>query len=225
VNVVLRRPPAPLAGIATATVAAVSWIVLLVQADQMGGQMAMRAFGAFIATWIVMMAAMMLPSVVPFVSDFAAAGTGRWPVAAAILVVEYLAVWAVFGAAAYLAFELVPQAWMGLRVVAGAAIVAAGLYSLTPFQRGCIERCCAMCRGAGPSASRAGAVYALNCVGCSAFLMIALLVLGISNLVWMVIVAALVFAYKVLPRELRLQNVMAIGMVAFGLGYPLLPIA
>jgi predicted metal-binding membrane protein len=225
VNLVLRRPPALFAGIATAMVAAGCWIVLLAQGVQMGGRMAMSTFGAFIATWIVMMAAMMLPSVVPFVSDFAGAGAGRWPAAAVILVVEYLAVWAVFGAAAYLAFGLVPQAWMGMRVVAGAAIIAAGVYSLTPFQRGCSDRCRAMCREAGPSAPRAGAVYALNCVGCSAFLMVALLVLGISNLVWMVVVAALVFAYKVLPRDVRLQNAIAIGMVAFGLGFALLSIA
>jgi predicted metal-binding membrane protein len=225
VNLVLRRPPAVFAGIATAMVAAICWIVLLVQAAQMSRMTAMSTFGAFIATWIVMMAAMMLPSVVPFVSGFAGAGSGRWPVAAAILVVEYLAVWTVFGAAAYFAFGLAPHGWMGLRVVAGAAIVAAGLYSLTPFQRARVEQCRAMCRGAATSAPRAGVVYALNCVGCSAFLMVALVVLGISNVVWMVVVGALVFAYKVLPLDARLQNALAIGMVAFGLGYALLPIA
>lgn len=224
-NLVLQRPPALVAGITTAMVAAICWMVLIVQAAQMGGMTALSTFSVFIATWIVMMAAMMLPSVVPFVSGFAGAGGGTWPVAAAILVVEYLAVWAIFGAAAYFAFGLVPQAWMGLRVVAGGAIVAAGMYSLTPFQRACVDRCRVMCRGAGLSAPRAGIAYALNCVGCSAFLMVALLVLGMSNLVWMVVVSALVFAYKVLPLDLRLQNAVAIAVVAFGLGYALLPIA
>jgi predicted metal-binding membrane protein len=197
-----------------------------VQSAPMNGIGALAALAAFIATWVVMMAAMMLPSAVPFVSGFVRSGPRDWPVAAAGLVVAYLAVWAVFGVVAYFALNGMPATWMGQRVVVGAAIVVAGLYALTPLQRSCVARCRAMChiepRRPAPAA---GLEYGINCVGCSLGVMVVLLVVGMSSIVWMLAAAALVFIYKVPPVGVRWQLGGALALVAVGLGVALLPMS
>jgi predicted metal-binding membrane protein len=222
VNLARSSRPPVLAGIATAAVAAACWMVLSVQSAPMYGIGALAALGAFIATWVVMMAAMMLPSAVPFVSGFVRSAPRDWPVAAAGLVVAYLAVWAAFGVVAYFALNAMPATWMGQRVVVGAAIVVAGLYALTPLQRSCVARCRAMChvepRRPAPAA---GFEYGINCVGCSLGVTVALLVAGMSSIVWMLAAAALVFMYKVPPLGVRWQLAGALALVAVGLGVAL----
>jgi predicted metal-binding membrane protein len=219
----LRQVQSPAqAGFATVVVAAIAWVVLAVQSAQMDSMGAMSTLGAFVATWAVMMAAMMLPAAVPFVSGFVRGSRGDWPVAAAVLVAAYLLVWTAFGVIAYFAHGLVPPAWMGQHVIAGAAIVVAGLYGFTPLQRACQARCHAMNREPGPAVIR-GLEYGINCLGCSAGLMVALLFLGISNLVWMVIVSAVILVYKLAPLRLIWQNTAAVALVALGIGLALLP--
>jgi len=212
------------AAFATAAIAAIAWAVLVAQTIQMGSMSVMTTLGAFVATWAVMMAAMMLPSAVPFVRGAVGASSARWPVSAAIVVVAYLAVWTLFGAVAYFGYGLVPPAWMGQRAIAGAAIVAAGLYAFTPLQRSCQARCQAMCRQPGAAAVR-GLEYGINCVGCSGGLMVALLFLGLSNLVWMVAVSAAVVVYKLAPLHPGWQNAGAVALVAVGIAVALLPVA
>jgi predicted metal-binding membrane protein len=220
-----RRVQAPTqAAYATVIVAAIAWVVLVAQSVQMGSMAVMTTLGAFVATWAVMMAAMMLPSAVPFVRGFVGANSGRWPVSAPVIVLSYLVVWTVFGAFAYFAFGLVPPAWMGQRAVAGAAIVAAGVYAFTPLQRSCQARCQAMCGRPGAAVVR-GLEYGINCVGCSGGLMVALLFLGLSNLAWMVVVSAAVLVYKLAPLRPRWQNAGAVVLVAVGIGVALLPFA
>jgi predicted metal-binding membrane protein len=221
---IARRAQAPTqAGVATVVVAGIAWVVLVVQSAQMGGLGAMSTVGAFAATWVVMMAAMMLPAAVPFVSGFVRESLGDWPVAAAVLVIAYLAVWTAFGALAYFAYALAPPAWMGQRVIAGAAIVGAGLYAFTPLQRSFQARCQAMCQEPGPALVR-GLQYGLNCVGCSGGLMLALLFVGLSNLAWMVFVSLVILVYKVGPLRLTWQNAAAGALVAIGLGLAVLSI-
>lgn len=220
-----RQVQAPTqAAFATAVVAAIAWVVLVVQSIHPGSMAAMATLGAFVATWAVMMAAMMLPSAVPFVRGAVGASSGRWPVSGAVIIVAYLAVWTLFGAVAYFGYGLVPPAWMGQRAVVGAAIVVAGLYAFTPLQRSCQARCQAMCRQPGAAAVR-GLEYGINCVGCSGGLMVALLFLGLSNLAWMVVVAAAVLAYKLAPLRPEWQNAGAVALVAVGIGVALLPVA
>ena len=184
-------------------VAAIAWVAVVAQSAQMGGMGAMSTLGAFVATWIVMMAAMMLPAAAPFVSGFVRGRRGGWRVEAALLVAVYLAVWTAFGTVAYVLYSLLPPAWMDQRFVAGLAIVAAGLYALTPVQRSFQARCHAMCTEPERSAGAAGLEYAINCVGCSWVLMVALLFAGVSNLAWMVTAAVVVLVYKLAPLRPR----------------------
>jgi len=205
-------------------VAAIAWVVLVAQSAQMGGMGGMSTLGAFVATWIVMMAAMMLPAATPFVSGFVRELPHGWWVRAAVVVAVYLAVWTAFGAVAYLLYSLLPPAWMDQRLVAGVAVAAAGLYAFTPVQRSFQARCHALCVEPAHSAARAGLEYAINCVGCSWVLMVALVFLGISNLAWMVAAAVVVLVYKLAPLRPRWQNTAAIALLAAGIGVALLPV-
>src|SRR5438046_4897924 len=107
---------------------------------------------------------------------------------------------------AYLAYQAVGMPWPRQNIVARAAIAAAGIYALTPLKRAAQGRCRAMCRemqteprGIIASAVTRGIEYGVNCVGCSAGLMIALLIVGMSNLVVGIIATGVIFLYKVAP--------------------------
>jgi predicted metal-binding membrane protein len=171
----------------------------------------------YLGIWVTMMAAMMLPSAAP-----AAQRVVRLAPPAALFAAGYLAVWTAFGLAAYGVFRLVSSldagwvAWdEGGPYLAGGLIAAAGLYELTPLKRVCLDRC--RRPEADGSALRAGLMYGLDCVGCSGGLMVALFALGVMSLWWMVVVAGLIFAEKVLPQGPRLSRVFAVGLVALGI--------
>jgi predicted metal-binding membrane protein len=66
-------------------------------------------------------------------------------------------------------------------------------------------------------AVRMGAVHGAYCVGCCWGLMIVLFALGVMSLVWMGVVAALIFAQKVLPHGEKLSRIFAVAFVAFGI--------
>ena len=62
-----------------------------------------------------------------------------------------------------------------------------------------------------------GFVHGLYCVGCCWGLMIVLFSLGVMSLVWMAVIAAIIFAEKVLPWGMRLTRVLAVAFIALGL--------
>jgi len=153
---------------------------------------------SFLITWTAMTAAMMAPSALPFVVAFARRAKG-WPLPTAVLGSAYLAVWTVFGVGGYVASMAFPVLWP-----AGIAIAFVGLYAFTPLMRAGQARCISMCRGRDPvegrgvrAAAGEGLTYGLSCVACSGGVMLALLVLGMSNLVLMAAGSALIFLYKI----------------------------
>jgi predicted metal-binding membrane protein len=94
-------------------------------------------------------------------------------------------------------------------------MVAAGVYELTPLKRLCLRRC----RSPHPDgpAIRSGLANGLHCVGCSGGLMVALFALGVMSVFWMVVVAGVIFAEKVLPQGPRLSRAVAIALLALGI--------
>jgi predicted metal-binding membrane protein len=180
--------------------------------------MAMQSLPSFLVTWTAMTAAMMAPSALSFFVAFALRSR-RWALPTIVLAAAYLAVWGFFGLAAYFVLGIsvpmpnVPRQWTA-GVAAGIAIALVGLYSFTPLKRIGQARCIAMCRrqdaieGLGIRAAVSeGATYGLSCVACSAGVMTALLVVGMSSLVWMVAGSALILLYKIAgswPRRLDL---------------------
>lgn len=219
-NLAVRDRAATSAAVATLAVAAIGWLVAVTRMNAMpnGSGIGVGLLSSFIGLWVVMMAAMMLPSAVPLITGFVSTNQNHrgWPAAATLLAASYILSWTAFGVAGYFvlsAIEAVRPQSMSWVIFAGAAIALAGLYSFTPLQRGCMARCRALCER---PALKTGFVYGINCIGCSAGLMIALLVIGVSSIAWMVIVSSIVFMYKVVPMSGRLENTIAIGLVAVG---------
>ena len=225
-------------------IAAIAWVAIITWTQQSGdmtGTMGL-ALPAFVVAWTVMMAAMMLPSVAPMTLLFARIsrdrrGKGQAFVPTWVFLAGYLAVWTVYGLAAYGLFRLVTAfgtgwlAWHGAGpYVAGGAIVAAGLYQLTPLKEVCLRHCRGPMhyvlhgwRDGKLGALRMGGEHGLFCVGCCWGLMVALFAVGVMSLFWMAVVAAVIFAEKVLPYGLRLSRVIALVLVALGIWIAMAP--
>jgi len=175
--------------------------------------------GWYLGIWVTMTAAMMLPSEAPAALLLARLRRG---LPTFLFVAGYLTVWTAYGLAAYALFRIVTSfdtGWLawdeGGPYVAGAVIAAAGVYELTPLKQLCLRRC----RSPHPDgpALRSGLASGLHCVGCSGGLMAVLFALGVMSVFWMVVVAGVIFAEKVLPQGLRLTRAVAIAVLVLGI--------
>jgi predicted metal-binding membrane protein len=194
-------PAAALVG--TLGLAAAGWVVAVRRMDgmDMGVATELGSLAFFVAAWVPMMAAMMLPGAVPAVLRGARAnGRAR---AVPLFVVSYLAVWALAGIAIYALYH--PHG----PFAAGALTVGAGVYELTPLKRGCRRRC--------RESVRSGFEFGLYCVGSSMGLMVMLLALGVMSVTWMSVVALLILAQKLLPPTAVIDVPQAMAMVALGI--------
>jgi predicted metal-binding membrane protein len=209
-------------------VAAVAWTVTIVRMSAMDDMsMGLGPLGPFVVAWTVMMAAMMFPSALPLMFDFARNAERRrgWRVATALLGMTYLGVWLAFGVVCYLLYNAFGMPWPNQAVVGGVALVIAGLYALTPLKRASEARCRELCAVHGPlpfnlmrSALIAGGRYGLSCLGCSAGLMVTMVLIGTSNLLWMIAVTALVLIYKLAPAStLRWASALSAVVVVLGI--------
>lgn len=232
-----KRAPA-LAPAAVAGVALITWVVTV---ERMRGMDAgpgtdLGGLGWFLGVWVTMMAAMMLPSATPMALVFARVSAerrrrGRSFAPTWVFVGGYLAAWTAYGLAAYGIFRLIHSAHIGALswhaqgpLVAGGAIVAAGIYQLTPLKRVCLRHCRSPMhyvfggwRPGWRGAVRMGFEHGAFCVGCCWGLMLILFALGVMSVVWMLVVAGLVFAEKVFPFGERLSRGFAVAFVAAGI--------
>lgn len=224
-------------------VAAVGWWWSVVSASSMGGDampmdtqpempmgtMAPMSFAAFLIAWAAMMAAMMLPPVLPVVRRYTR-GTGGNAAPAAIFVAAYLALWSVTGIPAFLAWSRLngPLAhadpWAGR--LAGAVALAAGLYQLTPLKATCLRHCHAptsLSRLPGThldglaQAVRAGGRYGTFCLGSCWMLFVLLIAFGTMQLAWMLALSVVIWLEKATPFGNRLTRVTAAILVALGI--------
>ena len=149
-----RSSPALWAGLLV--VAAFAWVLLIRQSPGMPVAMAgpWLAFGQFLLLWIVMMAAMMLPSVAPVASMYLTVLRNRRNGTAVAhvtgLIAGYLLAWAGFGLAAYgTSRALGKLAPMGMNMApsrlavwsAAITLVLAGMYQFTPLKARCLRHC------------------------------------------------------------------------------------
>jgi predicted metal-binding membrane protein len=187
----------------TLSLAAGCWVLAIWQMTgmNMGVATSLGSFAFFAAVWVPMMAAMMLPGAIPAVLRRARV-SGR-AVAVPLFVVSYLAVWALAGVAVYALYR--PHG----TAAAGALVIAAGVYELTPvkqhFRRLCRER-------AGP-----GWEFGLCCAGSSIGLMLVLIVVGVMSITWMAVIAVLVLAQKLLPAKTIVDLPLALAIIGFGI--------
>jgi predicted metal-binding membrane protein len=200
--------------------AAAAWVVT---AERMRGMDAgpgthLGDLGWFVGVWVTMTAAMMLPSLAPHALRVVRG------LPTAVFVAGYLAVWVGYGLVAHGLFRLVTSLDLGWLAwdragpyVAGGVVVAAGLYELTPLKGALLRRCRAPGHSTGEGALRAGVANGLDCVGSCLGLMAVLFALGVMSVFWMAVVAAVIFAEKVLPHGLGVARAVAVGLVALGL--------
>jgi predicted metal-binding membrane protein len=187
-------------------------------ADRMAGMdagpgTALGALSWFLGVWVVMMAAMMFPSLAPTTALYARMTRQRGLDRALLFSSAYLLVWGIAGLAAYGLFALGRSflggalAWdAGGRWFAAGVLAVAALYELTPLKDMCLAKCrsplgflVGTWRDGRLGALEMGSRHAGWCLGCCWALMAALFALGVMSLTWMALVAALITLQKTLP--------------------------
>ena len=174
---------------------------------------ALGTLGWFLGVWVVMMAAMMFPSVAPTVALYSRMTRQRSPASPFAFVGGYLLTWAGAGLVAFGLLTLVDRAagdvlaWdRAGRWVSGAVLLVAAGYELTPLKDVCLGRCrsplgflLGSWRDGVGGALRMGARNGAWCVGCCWALMASLFALGVMSVLWMAVVAGLIAVEKTLP--------------------------
>ena len=218
-------------------VAALAWtqVVLGMRASGHEGMAGMSHLSlgdgaAYVASWAVMMAAMMLPSALPMIALYGAvqrkaSGDAARGVHVAVFTSTYLAVWGATGVPVYLA-----SVWLGavaadlLSYGIALILIVAGAYQLSPLKQVCLRACrsplaflLGRWRPGRAGSLQLGAAHALYCVGCCWGLMVVLVVAGAMGLSWVLLIAALVAAEKLLPGGERIARLAGGVLVLLGL--------
>jgi predicted metal-binding membrane protein len=248
----LRRPPALSRAIAPGLILALVLLATLgwaVTDKRMRGMDAgpgtdPGALGFYVTAWVVMMAAMMFPSIWPMVLMYVRIQAGKRErgreVAAgatACFVAGYMLTWTAWGLLAYAVLEagraIAPEAlaWdAGGPYLAGGVIVAAAVYQLTPLKDACLSKCrnpfAFLIIAWSPGrlgALRMGTEHGAWCVGCCWALMAALFALGVMSLGWMIFIAALIATEKLLPWKAIANRGIATLLAVLGLAVAFMP--
>jgi predicted metal-binding membrane protein len=217
--------------------------------DRMAGMdstpgMGLGSIGFYVTVWVVMMAAMMFPSVAPTVlmydrlrAGHRTKGRGAAPDATALFVGGYLLVWTAAGLVAYgvlsLGRALDPAflAWdEGGRWLTGGVIVAAALYQLSPWKQACLVKCrsplmflAERWRHGRAGALDLGARHGAWCLGCCWALMAALFAVGVMSVGWMALVAAFIAGEKLLPWPRQARYAVALALLLLGIAVSAVP--
>lgn len=199
----------------------------------MPGETWPEAAAAFLALWLMMMAAMMLPSLAPVLwrvrQSVASRGTDRRMVLTAMVGSGYFVVWTALGLAVFptgvaltsLTARLPPVARVA-PTAAGLLVLLAGVLQFTPWKARhlvCFAEAAGSSRPPISSASgawRHGLRLGLHCATSSAGLMATLLVFGMMNLRLMTAVTVAITAERLSPSPLRTAR--AIGVITLALG-------
>jgi predicted metal-binding membrane protein len=187
-------------------------------ADQMRGMdngpgTDLGALGWFVGIWLVMMAAMMFPSVSPTVALYSRMTRSREPAAPLVFTAGYLLAWGATGLLAYGIFDVghrllgAQLSWnRGGHWAAGGTLLAAAVYEVTPLKDVCLGKCrsplgflLGAWRGGVSGALQMGVRHAGWCIGCCWALMAAVFALGVKSLIWMGFIAGLIAVEKTLP--------------------------
>lgn len=217
--------------------ATASWIILIWQTRTASGMAMALPMGAslFLVLWVIMMVAMMFPSVAPMVLAFIQIqherrGTGRTFAPTWVFIGAYLLVWTIFGLLAYAGTlgvttlaQRLPWLIQNTTRISGGIIVLCGLYQFTPLKHVCLTKC----RTAQDFISSSwqegyrgtlflGMRHGLYCLGSYWLLFVLLLVLGMMNLPIMVLLTLLIFAEKLGPSNLHTEQFVALALILYG---------
>jgi predicted metal-binding membrane protein len=242
---VLRRDRIVVAG-GLLTIAGLAWIYIARLAGSMSGDLGMAMpqstswsigeTAGLAVMWIVMMVAMMLPSVTPVILLFANVSRRRrlqgvLAAPVSVFALGYLLAWTGYAIVAALVQSLLHSAallsssmvsvspWLG-----GALLIVAGVYQWLPAKGACLSHCrsplhffTAEWREGVSGALIMGFRHGTYCVGCCWALMALLFVAGVMNLLWVVAIAGFVLAEKVLPNPRLIGRATGALLVVWGL--------
>ncbi len=190
----------------------------------------------FLTSWVVMMAAMMLPSATPMIMLYDAVRrnffwTGEKGIPASLFALVYLALWSAFGApvwAAGVLLDLTARNHPALSSLLPHALVliliAAGAYQFSRWKRVCRRVCqnplsflIRHWRNGYLGTLKVACEHAAYCVGCCWALMIVLVAAGAMALHWVLLIAAAVFAEKIFPLGEWTSRIVGVALIALGI--------
>jgi predicted metal-binding membrane protein len=187
------------------------------------------------AMWWVMMLGMMLPGAAPMILTFDALQRRKRQRAEAyvpttLFVAGYLLMWGGFSVAATAAqwvlqqtALLSPTFALASPALGGVLFILTGAYQFTPLKHACLSQCRSpfgfllnRWRDGWSGALHMGARHGLYCLGCCWALMALLFAVGVMNLLWVAVIAAFVFAEKLLPAGVWTARIGGVAMAAIG---------
>lgn len=187
----------------------------------------------FVVGWVLMTAAMMLPTSLPLLEIFRRLTRSRpdAKLLIGLLIAGYLAVWAGFGVVAhglYLGlFAVAPdEAWLAAHgwIFGAATLGLAGIFQFSELKYRCLDKCrtpmsfvIERWRGRAErwNALRLGVDHGLFCVGCCWALMLLMFVVGVGSVGWMLVLGTVMAAEKNLPWGRRLAPPLGFALIAW----------
>jgi predicted metal-binding membrane protein len=236
-------------GLAIAAVTLLAWVYLFHLSRQMSAAAAddarMAAMGMAVTAqwtrtdvfltfvmWTVMMVGMMAPSVTPVLLLAANAPRSERHVIPPVLLfgAGYLLVWVGFSAIATVTQWLLhagallsPAMAASSPRIAGAILIGAGLYQLTPLKNMCLTHCrspidflMSHWRGGRAGPIRMGVHHGLYCLGCCWALMAVLFAVGVMNLLWVAGLALFVLVEKMMPATVLVSRMAGVALLIAG---------
>jgi len=218
-------------------VGAAAWALLAAGSNLHGphaNPAGIAGFGAAVLFWFIMMVAMMLPVLWPWLSLFGAMAPRAYPGRSpkrllAQFGAGYFVVWLGYSVAAA-TLQSVLQQFGLLRLdlavataIGGGVLLAAGIFQLTPLKDACLSHCrnpltffLARWDGGPSGPFYMGARHGVFCLGCCWALMALAFAAGVMNLLWMAAITVMLVAEQRAPRSWRLRQVFGAGLVAWG---------
>lgn len=170
------------------------------------------ALPLFVLAWLVMIAAMMLPSSLPLIRMFSVASSNQPSpmIALGSFIAGYVVVWSAFGIVAFSGDVLIHRAvdrsaWLGAHpwLIAGSVLALAGVFQFTPLKDACLRACRLPAnflmnhyRRGARAAFELGYRHGLFCTGCCWALMLIGFASGFASLWWMAALTALMVVEK-----------------------------
>ncbi len=186
--------------------------------------------------WLVMMIAMMTPSVAPLILIFATVNRQRRQpdrpfVNSVYLMTGYFLVWAAFSLAATSLQWLLqqisllnPEMKTTSKVLGSVILIVTGIFQFTPLKQTCLKYCRTPLdfvlhhwKEGKQGALRMGIENGYYCVGCCWMLMVLLFVAGIMNLLWVALIALFVLVEKISPQVKWIPYAAGIVLIIYGI--------
>ena len=228
---VLQPIRVPLVSLTLAAAAVLAWVLTIswARAADMGampGTMSM-SLASFVAMWGLMMAAMMLPSIMPFVLSYRATLVEHRGVRLTGLALGYILVWTAVGVLAFYVAELfgalASDSPNAAQAVAVGTFALVGAFQLTPLKFRCLSHCRSplghLMHYLGFTGRfrdvQAGASHGWFCLGCCWALMVLMIAFGVMNVGAMVGLSLVIAIEKLWRHGEKFARVFGVGCLVF----------